>query len=140
MGKDGWCILCVENQRDVCQLIAIFLQTLGYEVVTAHTFSDGLAKALFGSFDLYIIDSDLPDGTGAELCKQIRLIDRSAAIVFSSAGEYHQELAESINASANYFLSKPFQLSELENITALLFTRRASRANHSPLMTFAASI
>jgi DNA-binding response OmpR family regulator len=114
-------ILCVDDHEGVCSFIASVLRKLGYEVVTAYTFADGLFKVVVMNFDLCIINSGLPDTTGAELCKQIRLGYPFAPIIFTSADDSNLQLVEAINAGATYFLTKPFQHGELENtVTQLL--------------------
>lgn len=44
--------------------------------------ADGLAKAMDGHFDLYLLDYYLPDGTGLELCHLIRAFDSNTPIFF----------------------------------------------------------
>src|SRR4051812_13981371 len=78
-------ILCVEDDEDTCELLSFSLGKAGYEVVSAYTFADGLAKALSGSFKVILLDSHLPDGSGIELCKQIRETGSHTPVIFYSA-------------------------------------------------------
>ncbi len=120
MGKQKGSILCVEDQLNVCELIAIVLSGLGYEVVKAHTYADALLKCLRLSFDLYIINSGLPDGAGAELCKEIRARNSQTPIIFTTGGDSTKEFSEAKAIGINAILNKPFKLAELEALVTQL--------------------
>src|SRR5207248_7858568 len=54
----------------------------GYEVRTARTLAEAVPLAQSGRFDLYLIESRLPDGTGLELCQRLREFDARTPILF----------------------------------------------------------
>lgn len=72
-------ILCVDDQADICNLVCMILED--YEVVSAHSKTEGLRKVQGGLFDLYLLDYSLPDGTGLELATLIRQFDDSTPIL-----------------------------------------------------------
>lgn len=74
-------ILCVDDQADVCDLICTILSD--FEVVSAHSRTEGLRKAESGLYDLYLLDYSLLDGTGLELASLIRHFDDSTPILLS---------------------------------------------------------
>jgi CheY-like chemotaxis protein len=76
-------ILCVEDYEDICRLVTDILED--YEVVGAYSKADALTKAMSGSFDLYLLDYHLPDGTGLELCILIRTFDPNTPIFFCTS-------------------------------------------------------
>jgi len=83
--------------------------------------------ALAGSqhFDLYLLDSWLPDGSGLDLCKQIREFDQATPIVFYSAAAYEIDRDQALLSGAQAYLVKPSQPSELCNVvTSLIESRR----------------
>ena len=73
-------ILCVANHEEACALVSTILE--GYEVVSAHSKTEGLRRAEGGLFSLYLLDYTLPDGTSLELAKLIREFDDSTPILF----------------------------------------------------------
>lgn len=77
-------ILCVEDETDFCELITLILDE--FTVINAKSKAEALAKALDGSFDLYVVDYHLPDGTGLELSRLIRSFD-SATPIFLISGD-----------------------------------------------------
>jgi DNA-binding response OmpR family regulator len=107
-------ILCVEDDADTCEMLTLALQLSGYEVVAAHTFADAITKALTTHFDAYILDSRLPDGSGVDLCKEIREFNSDTPILFYSADAYPREIEEAMNAGAQGYMVKPIDPMEVE--------------------------
>jgi len=68
--------------------------------------ADGLRLAKVEAFDLYILDSKLPDGRGAELCVKIREFDRATPIIFYTA-EPPEQLRSELKDSAQEYVIKP---------------------------------
>ncbi len=73
-------------------------------------------------FDLFVLDSLLPDGTGVELCKLIRESDRSTPILFCSAMAYDKDKNEAFNSGAQKYLVKPIDIRLLCSTVAELIT------------------
>lgn len=120
--------LYVEDHADTQEMIKVFLAIYGYSVVSAYSIADGLALAKSGSFDLYILDSWLPDGDGLDLCKQIRTFDRDTPIIFISGVVFPSEIDKTIAAGAQAYLKKPIELSNLY-YTLLQFTELVGATN-----------
>jgi DNA-binding response OmpR family regulator len=77
-------ILCVDNDKDTCEMMEALLGIWDYEVAVARTAVDGLRQAQSHAFDLYLLDTHLPDVSGPELCEQICGITVHAPVVFIS--------------------------------------------------------
>jgi DNA-binding response OmpR family regulator len=116
MGIHKASILCVEDQLQLCELLALVLGSLGYEVVESYTFADARLKSSTMHFDLYIINSGLPDGSGLELCREIRARNSHSPIIFTSGGDNQNEFSEVKDAGADLILIKPFSLDKLSSI------------------------
>jgi CheY-like chemotaxis protein len=78
-------ILHVDDHQDARLMMAALLQDRGYGVLTAGSVVEALELAKEIVFDLYILDIRLPDGTGVELAKQLRDMNRSIPILYYSA-------------------------------------------------------
>ena len=100
-------ILLVEDHEDTSDLMVLLLNQLNYDVVTTTTVAGALSLAESASFDLFVLDSMLTDGTGTELCKRIRQRDDSTPILFYSAKAYDQDKDEALLAGAQKYLVKP---------------------------------
>jgi len=72
-------ILCVDDETDLCHLVCTILAD--FEVVLAHSRTEGLRRAENGLFDLYLLDDFLPDGTGLYLTTLIRQFDEATPIL-----------------------------------------------------------
>ena len=106
-------ILYIEDDEDTSEMVSLLLTRSNYEIISADSFLEGLNLTKQSSFDLYLIDHTLADGSGIDLCRQIRSFDSKIPIVFCSgyADEEHQRAA--LDSGAQYYLSKPFDPDEL---------------------------
>ena len=100
-------ILLVEDHEDTRELMVLLLNQLNYDVATAASISGALGLTETADFDLLVLDSFLPDGTGTELCKHIRERNNSTPILFYSARAYDQDKHEALMAGAQRYLVKP---------------------------------
>lgn len=99
-------ILCVEDNQDISGYINNMLKIAGYQTVIAQNLIDGLQLAKNEHFDLILLDHDLPDGTGLELCKLIRALDTHTPILFFSNAIGPRVRQEAIAAGAQGYISK----------------------------------
>ena len=113
-------ILLVEDEEDAKELVAHTLPE--YTLICARDFSEGLRLARRGHFDLYILDSWLPDASGVELCRFIREFDSHTPILFYSAAAYERDIREAIRAGAQEYLVKPVVPDELRWAVARLIS------------------
>lgn len=100
-------ILYIEDHKDSREMLAEMLSYSGYTVATATTVADSLTLARRDRFDLYILDSRFPDGTGVDLCRRIRLFDPNTPIIFFSSAAYKHDIEAGIAAGAQAYLTKP---------------------------------
>jgi DNA-binding response OmpR family regulator len=85
--------------------------------------------AVSQQFDLYLLDSWLPDGSGLDLCKRIRTFDTATPILFYSAAAYEADREQALKSGAQAYLVKPSHPSELCNlVTSLIESHRRVRA------------
>jgi len=106
-------VLYIEDHEDTRELVTLLLSQKSYEVVTGATIESGIALANDGEFDLYLLDSWLPDGSGLELCQKIREFDKITPILFYSAAAYASDYEMALRCGAQAYLIKPSQPSDL---------------------------
>ncbi|HJY27592.1 MAG TPA: response regulator [Pyrinomonadaceae bacterium] len=120
-------VLYIEDHDDTRELVTLVLEQRSFEVVTGSTIQSGIALAASQDFDLYLLDSWLPDGSGLDLCRRIREFDKVTPILFYSAAAYEIDKDLAINSGAQAYLIKPSQPSELCNlVVSLIETHRRS--------------
>ena len=99
-------ILLVEDHEDTRRFLDQWLGGFGYEIVAARCLQDGLKLARDEAFDLYLLDYQFTDGTGKELCEEIRRFDSGTPIIFFSASHPKQQ-QEALKCGAQGFVLKP---------------------------------
>ena len=107
-------ILFVDDHDDTCEMIVVCLPQ--FEIVTAGSMAEGLRLAQSHRFDLYLLDNWLHDGTGIELCRQIRQFDLRTPVIFYSAAANEGEIQHALSAGAQAYVVKPESIETLERI------------------------
>ena len=121
-------VLYIEDHDDTRELVTLVLEQRSYEVVSGTTIESAVALAGSQQFDLYLLDSWLPDGSGLDLCKRIREFDKATPILFYSAAAYEIDRAAAFESGAQAYLIKPTQPSDLCNlVTSLIESHRRMR-------------
>lgn len=105
-------ILLVEDDPDIAAFIETELRCESYQVMTAQDGSQGLILARQKSPDLIILDRMLPGMDGLALCRRLRQSSDLPILMLTALGEV-QERVEGLDAGANDYLVKPFDLDEL---------------------------
>lgn len=113
-------VLYIEDHEDTRELVTLLLGQKSFEVVTGGSIESGIALALAQQFDLYLLDSWLPDGSGLDLCQRIREFDQSTPILFYSAAAYASDHEMALRCGAQAYLIKPSQPSELCSLVTKL--------------------
>jgi DNA-binding response OmpR family regulator len=114
-------ILLVDDEEDARDLATLTLSE--YTLICASDFDEGLRIARLRYFDLYTLDSWLPDKSGVELCRAIREFDPHTPILFYSAAAYAKDTQEGLCAGAQAYLSKGINPDELKNYLKIEKTR-----------------
>lgn len=100
-------VLYIEDHEDTVEMVSLMLQARGFQITARRTAEDALKAAAEQSFDLYLIDSWLPDGWGVDLCKKIREFDSHTPIVFYTAAAFEGDRDVALKAGAQAYLIKP---------------------------------
>lgn len=105
-------VLMVDDDQEMCQLIQTFFAKHFLDIDTAHTGVDALEKVKQGQYDALILDQNLPDIHGLELCEKLRKHYQGPVLILSAeGGEVARVLG--LRAGADDYLEKPFSRHEL---------------------------
>lgn len=97
------------------------LQKEGYITKCASTCGEAKVLLSGSRFNLIIFDVMLPDGSGLDLCTEIRKVDTNIPILFLTACDDEIQIVRGLDAGADDYVTKPFKLQELlSRIRALL--------------------
>ncbi len=125
-------ILLVEDDASLVTGLRFAIEKQGYELDTAR--AEAAAYTLWqpGKYDLVILDVSLPDGSGFDICRNIRL-QSTVPILFLTAADEETDIVMGLDIGGDDYITKPFKLAVLlSRINALL--RRSSHFDDSPVM------
>ena len=103
-------ILLVEDEEHLAAGLAYNLRNVGYDVAIATGGQQALDEMAGGSFDLVLLDVMLPDISGLNVCTQLRQRGRMEPIVMISAKDRTEDAISGIDAGADDYITKPFDL------------------------------
>lgn len=131
-------ILIIDDDSDIREIITLYMEEEGYQVVSAENGSTGIKSAVTYLPDLIILDMMLPDLDGIEVCQEIRK-ELSVPILFLSCKSTANDKAIGLIAGGDDYMSKPFEAMELlARIKAHL--RRSRMANTSASRNHSANL
>ena len=123
-------ILIVEDDADIRAANRDLLELAGYRVVTASTLASGRDAVERNHPDLVILDVLLPDGSGLDLCRDLRKSD-DVRILFLSALNTSEDVVEGLRRGGDDYLGKPYLTEELLlRVQALLRRGRVRESSH----------
>ena len=118
-------VLIVEDDKNISDLLLLYLEKEGYAVTTATDGGQGLAKFRTINPDLVLLDLMMPVMDGWEVCKAIREESQTPVIMLTAKGETDDKVA-GLKIGADDYITKPFEMKEvLARIEAVL--RRTDR-------------
>lgn len=118
-------ILVVEDNPTLADGLAAVLRVAGYAVDVVH---DGVsADAVLGteSFDLVVLDLSLPEMDGLEVLRRMRARKNASAVLVLTARGALDERVRGLDLGADDYMTKPFEVSELEARVRVLLRRQA---------------
>jgi two-component system OmpR family response regulator len=121
-------VLVVDDEEYITDLLSTSLRFQGFEVATASGGFDALAQA--GSFvpELILLDVNLPDIDGFEVCRRLRADGDLVPVIFLTAQDTKHDLLNGFTKGGDDYMTKPFSLEEVvARIRAVL--RRAGTSS-----------
>lgn len=105
-------ILIIEDDWDLATGIRELLSDGDYEILIADSKREALVQLRNNSIDLCLLDIRLPDGSGYDLCRQMREFFDGGIIMLTACANTEQ-VVEGLKAGADDYVTKPFQIAEL---------------------------
>ena len=106
-------ILMVEDEVEIAQTVKLELEEQGYEVSVAYDGLTGLTMARETDFELILLDWMLPGLTGVEICRRLRQTKNQVPIIFVTSQDTISDRIKGLDAGADDYLIKPFNIDEL---------------------------
>ena len=117
-------ILLLEDDVSLIDGLVYSLERNGFSLDVVRTVKDAENYLSKHEYDLLLLDVTLPDGTGFEICEQVRKTGSDVPIIFLTAADEEINVIRGLDSGGDDYITKPFKLGELcSRINALL--RRA---------------
>lgn len=122
-------ILLVEDEAELQKSIKQYFEIEGNVVEVADDYDKAEQKIAIYDYDCILIDITLPDGSGLDLIKEIKLSKSKAGIIIISAKNSLDDKIFGLDLGADDYLPKPFHLSELNSRVKALIRRKSFEGN-----------
>lgn len=101
-------ILVVEDDLALSAGLCFELDTSGYITVAAYTLEKAKQLLCEASFNLVLLDVNLPDGSGFDLCREIKETIPELPVIFLTANDLEQDIISGFDLGADDYITKPF--------------------------------
>jgi DNA-binding response OmpR family regulator len=106
-------LLIVDDDADLRGAVAEQLQAEGFNILEAETGAEGVVAAEAHRPDLVLLDVDLPDTDGREVCREIRRRGVTAPVIMLTAAASDEDTVEGLESGANDYVTKPYKFAVL---------------------------
>ena len=125
MGKK---LLIIEDDIDLREGLHFSFEGDGYEVLDVGTRREGQQEMKKGIYDLVLLECNLPDGTGFDLCREVRKFS-NIPIIMLTARDTEMDEIKALELGVNDYLSKPFSLGVLKARMKRILNEKSETAN-----------
>jgi two-component system, OmpR family, KDP operon response regulator KdpE len=127
----GQRVLVVDDEPQILRALKAMLRGAGYTVDSAATAEEALTAAAARPPEAVILDLVLPDGSGTDVCRELRSWSDAPVIVLSAVGDEKEKIA-ALDAGADDYVTKPFSVDEL--LARLRAVMRRRGAGQEPVI------
>jgi two-component system KDP operon response regulator KdpE len=113
MNRDSGNLLIVDDERSIRVSLRTILANFGFEIVEAARGEEALALVRTAQFDAVLLDINMPGMGGIDVCRIMRRTAPTLPIVMLTVQDSEDRKVEALDAGADDYITKPFQLREL---------------------------
>lgn len=117
-------ILIIEDEEELISVISNYLSEAGFFCELADCFETALEKISIYEYDVILLDITLPDGNGLDLIQTIKKMNLRSGVIIISAKNSLDDKISGLDLGADDYMTKPFQLSELNSRIKAVLRRR----------------
>lgn len=128
-------ILIVDDDEDLSFIISEMLEGYGYSVTTAASGEEAFDLLSQHTYHLILLDINLPDTTGLELCKELRRVSQ-IPVIFASARTSESDRITGFDIGGDDYLPKPYSMKELLSRVNALIRRTYGFSEQEKVVTF----
>ncbi len=127
-------ILIVDDDADLSFIISDMLESYGYEVACAELSEEAFDMLKERTYHLLLLDINLPDSTGFELCRELRRVS-TVPVLFASARTSEDDRIEGFDIGGDDYLPKPYSMKELLSRVNALIRRTYGFSEEETIVT-----
>lgn len=128
-------ILIIDDDEDLSFIISEMLESYGYGVSCAHDSESAFELLAENTYHLILLDINLPDTTGFELCRELRRIS-TVPVIFASARTSETDRVTGFDIGGDDYLPKPYSMKELLSRVNALIRRTYGFNEEEKIVTF----
>lgn len=128
-------ILIVDDDKDLSYIISEMLENYDYSVTTAESGAEAFDLLSSHTYHLIILDINLPDTTGLELCRELRCVS-GVPVIFASARTSETDRITGFDIGGDDYLPKPYSMKELLSRVNALIRRTYGFAEQEKIVSF----
>ena len=122
-------ILIIEDEKLLADSLRTMLESRGFQVEAVYDGETGADYAELGIYDLLILDVMMPGLNGYQVARKVRSQRLGTPILMLTAKSGLEDRIEGLNAGADYYLTKPFDMRELLACINALLRRQGSQVD-----------
>lgn len=128
-------ILIVDDDKDLSFIISEMLESYGYSVTTAASGDEAFSLLSQRTYHLILLDINLPDTTGLELCSELRKVSQ-VPVIFASARTSESDRITGFDIGGDDYLPKPYSMKELLSRVNALIRRTYGFSEQEKVVSF----
>ncbi len=128
-------ILIIDDDEDLSFIISDMLEDYGYDVTCAKDSDEAFALLADNTYHLILLDINLPDTTGFELCKELRQVS-TVPVIFASARTSETDRITGFDIGGDDYLPKPYSMKELLSRVNALIRRTYGFSKEEQILSF----
>ena len=121
-------ILVVEDDKLLNNTLCYNLSTSGYDVDSALSKAAAVQYFMKEKYELVILDVNLPDGNGFDLCGELKMKNSDIAVIFLTARDLESDQLRGFELGADDYVTKPFPMSVFQKKVSALLSRIQKRS------------
>lgn len=125
-------ILVIDDDKDLAVITSDMLKSYGYTVELANNCEEAFEILTTKQFHLILLDINLPDGDGFEVCKELRKVSK-VPVIFASARTHEDDKIRGLDMGGDDYLAKPYSLKELLARVNALMRRTYQEGEKAPV-------
>lgn len=124
-------ILLVEDDSLLNRTLAFNLASDGYEAISVYNYKDAVRNIKETEYDVALLDINLPDGNGLDLCEEIRSRGQQTYIIFITANDKESDMLKGYAAGGADYITKPFSIAVFcKKVTAVFVNMELRTPRH----------